>query len=101
MYQLSHQRPGPACADWAPLVSTHRRILVHVAFPDMPDGFYELVLKELLPLASVVDARRFADRSQVAVLERRSRPGAMQMPPTADPVATLDGCVGIGIVRRW
>ena len=101
MYQLSHHRPGPACADWASLVSTHRRILVYVAFPDMPDGFYELVLKEMLPLATVVDARRFADRSQVAVLERRSHPGAMEMPPTADPVAALDGCVGIGTARRW
>jgi hypothetical protein len=74
---------------------------VHVAFPDMPDGFYELVLKELMPYATVVDAQRFSDRSQVSVLERRSQPGVMQMPLVADPLAALDGCAGIGIARRW
>ena len=98
MYQISHQPPGPTCADWRSFFSMHRRVLVHVGFPDMPIGFLELWLQEVDPFAIVVASTRFADRSRVAVLERRS--DAAPIKEAAGAVA-LDGCVGIATVRRW
>lgn len=101
MYQVSHQRPGPACADWSDLFAQHERVLVHVAFPDMPEGFYELLLRELAPFAAIVDAHVFADRSRVAVLQRRSKGGGAPPGPTDASDVPLEGCVGVATVRRW
>ena len=98
MYQVSHQPQGPTCADWRSIFSMHRRVLVHVAFPDMPEGFLELLLQELDPLAIVVASTTF-EASRVAVLERRSE--ATSNRDEAANAVPLDGCVGIATVRRW
>jgi hypothetical protein len=99
MYQVSHQSQGPTCADWRSFLSMHRRVLVHVAFPDMPEGFLGLLLQELDPFAIVVESTTFADRSRVAVLERRSN--AARIKDEAAGAVPLDGCVGVATVRRW
>lgn len=99
MYQVSHQPPGATCADWQSIFSMHRRVLVHVGFPDMPAGFLDLLLQELDPFAIVVVSTAFADRSRVAVLERRAE-AAPNLGGAGDAVP-LDGCIGIAPVRRW
>lgn len=95
MYELAHHHPGPVCGTMESLFADHRRALVYVGFPDMPDGFYELTLHQLEPFARVVEAREFADRSRVALLEQAGGPRDRRAQPL------LPGCVGFGVARRW
>lgn len=100
MYELTHDRSVPGCA--AALDDTlrpHRRALVYVGFPDMPSGYFDLVLHQLSAVGRVVDSAEFAGLSRVAVLEVAMPgvrdPGHVSAPPP------LEGCVGLRRARRW
>ncbi|MDQ3487680.1 MAG: hypothetical protein M3468_08100 [Acidobacteriota bacterium] len=106
MYEISHERESPGChkALQEALVS-HRRLLVHVGFPDMPDGFYDLVVRQLSTLGRVVEEESFPYLSRAAVVELR-HPLSDPAPATAFPTASVDqapltGCVTASIARRW
>jgi hypothetical protein len=96
MYEVSHSPRPDGCGP--PLHSAllgHRHALVHVGFPDMPNGFFELVLRELAPFGAVLRSHRFGD-SLVAVVG----PGKPSLPPPQHDPA-LEGCVGLRPAQRW
>lgn len=94
MYEVSYQRAEPHCAQrLRNTLATHRRALVHVGFPDMPDGFFDALLSQLEPYGTVVEEATFADRSRVAVIvldDGRPR----------QPQAGND-CLVLAFARRW
>lgn len=91
MYEVMHERPAPGCGDrLRDALKPHRRVLVHVGFPDMPEGFYALLVRELASIGTVTEERAFADLSRTAVVEL----GGTELPPTAE-------CVVVYPVRRW
>ena len=101
-YQVTHEAPGANCASYEDFFRTHRRALVYVGFPDMPDGFYDLLLSEMTRSGMIVDHRRFAGRSNLLVIERRPVGAADQQAGNAAPQPdALEGCTTLGRPRRW
>lgn len=101
MYELTHDRSVPGCgAALADTLRPHRRALVYVGFPDMPSGYFDLVLHQLSAAGRVVDSAEFAGLSRVAVVEvARTGGGPEAVQEGAPP--PLDGCVGVRRARRW
>jgi hypothetical protein len=105
MLDVSLEGPESACRDQLrAALEGRRRVLVHVGFPDMPMGFYELLLHELAAFGTVVESARFSELSRVAIVELHAPS------PTLDPPAPsaangahvgLDGCIGVRTARRW
>ena len=88
-------------------MSGQRRVLVYSAFPDVPDGFDDLLLGKLAALGTLREHRRFAVIGRAAVFDLTS-------PPTPDDVAALPspswrrtpaprlgGCVVARPAKRW
>ena len=104
MYEVLHERDRPGCAEQIrTTLRGHRRVLLHVGFPDMPDGFFDLALRELSAFGSIGEVQEFADFSRTAVVlldESSMAAGAL---PEPDPVAAgeLSGCLGFRTARRW
>lgn len=91
MYEVTHERQAPGCGKrLREALKPHRRVLVHVGFPDMPDGFYEMLLRELAPLGTVTEESTFGDLSRAAVIEL----AGIEPPSTAE-------CVVVYPLRRW
>ena len=101
MYELTHDRSVPGCAvALDDTLRPHRRALVYVGFPDMPSGYFDLVLHQLSAVGRVVESAEFAGLSRVAVVEVampdvRADTSEVSAPPP------LDGCVGLRRARRW
>ncbi|MDQ3420291.1 MAG: hypothetical protein M3541_16210 [Acidobacteriota bacterium] len=106
MYEVSHERESPGCAKaLQDVLVSHRRMLVHVGFPDMPDGFYDLVVRQLSTIGRVVEQESFPYLSRTAVVELR-HPPSDSVPATAPATrppdqALLTGCVTASVARRW
>jgi hypothetical protein len=97
MYETSYDRAGPHCERrMLQTLATHRRALVHVGFPDMPDGFYEDLLSRLSPYGTVVEEATFADRSRTAVIVFGDGPSGGPPQPQAGP-----DCLVLSFARRW
>lgn len=104
MLEVSQEDPSPGCRDrWHDALEGHRRVLVHVGFPDAPKRFYELLLQELAPFGTVVESARFSLLSRTAIVElHASGPGLSAVVSNAgNGASSLEGCVGVRPVRRW
>ena len=105
MLEVSHEGPESACRNQLrAALEGHRRVLVHVGFPDMSMGFYELLLYKLSALGTVVESARFSALSRVAVVELHLPSSPLDPPaPGAENGAhpPLDGCIGVRTARRW
>ncbi|MEO5897167.1 MAG: hypothetical protein ABIS06_15870 [Vicinamibacterales bacterium] len=104
MYEILHERERPGCAEQIrTTLRGHRRVLVHGGFPDMPDGFFDLALRELSAFGSVSEIQRFADFSTAAVvtLDESSMAGGSPPEPTPAAAGELSGCLGFRTARRW
>jgi hypothetical protein len=105
MYEVTYvDDPADCTPRMRTLAGEHRRILVHVGFPDMPEGFYELLLGELTRFGRVVESRQFAHSSRTAVVEldgRVSGRPASPFPSAIGGTRPLEGCVGLGSPRVW
>ncbi len=96
MYEVSHGASGEGCGPPLHLaLRGHRNALVHVGFPDMPKGFFDLVISELARFGVVLRSHRFGD-GMVAVVRLWEPPV-----PSAQNVPTLEGCVGLRPAQRW
>ena len=94
MYEVSYERPRPHCEErFRQTLATHRRALVHVGFPDMPDGFFDTLLAQLAPYGTVVEESTFADRGRAAVVLLGAEP-PRHVPPGAE-------CLVLAFARRW
>ncbi|HEY6360698.1 MAG TPA: hypothetical protein VIX63_06315, partial [Vicinamibacterales bacterium] len=84
-----------------------RRVLVYSGFPDVPDGFDDLLLGRLAALGTLREHRRFAVIGRAAVFD-------LTLPATPDDVAALPplswrrappprlgGCVVARPAKRW
>jgi hypothetical protein len=93
MYETSYERDGPHCERrLRSTLATHRRVLVHVGFPDMPDGFYDDLLSRLARYGAVVEEATFSDRSRTAVIMLDGRAPQLQVGPE---------CLVLTFARRW
>ena len=99
-YQVLHRSQGAGCGIAASL-KDHRRALVYVGFPDMPNGFDELLFAELDRIGTISAYREDAELSRAAVVDlNASGPNARAFVDRERRPA-IDGCVGIrGAVRR-
>ena len=105
MYEAVHERARPDCgALTRDALNGRARVLLHVGFPDMPDGFYELMLRQLSPFGRVTELREFANFSRTAIvtLDESETNGAVgeSGPRDAHP-GELTGCVTFRAARRW
>ena len=103
MYEVSHERVRPGCRQrMREALESYRRVVVHVGFPDMPEGFFELLLHELSFFGTVVEQGHFADRSRTAVVELHPA-RTTELTDPADPPENglLAGCVEVHTARRW
>jgi hypothetical protein len=101
MYEISLEVPRPDCGrELSELAASHRRLLVYVGFPDHGQGFHELVLHELRRIGRVTAFREFAFLSRVAVVETGA-PDIDGEVTKADDKPEIEGCLRIGIARRW
>jgi hypothetical protein len=105
MLEVSHEGPESACRDQLrAALDGRRRVLVHLGFPDIPMGFYELLLYKLSAFGTVVESARFQAVSRVAVVELHVPSSTLDPPaPGAENGAhpPLDGCIGVRTARRW
>ena len=105
MYEAVHERARSDCAELtAEALSGRRRVLVHVGFPDMPEGFFDLLLRQLEPFGSSVEFGEFANFSRTALITLHQRPaGEPTLVPAAPgrPAPELTGCVTFRVARRW
>jgi hypothetical protein len=105
MYEAVHERARSDCAELtAEALSGRRRVLVHVGFPDMPEGFFDLLLRQLEPFGSSVEFGEFANFSRTALITLHQRPaGEPTLVPAAPgrPAPELTGCVTFRAARRW
>jgi len=102
LFEIFHAPREDDC-NLRPLLAPYSRALVYMGFPDRPEGFDELVLRELAAAAQVLEVRRFSTSTLAAVVE---------LHPAAPPVAAnarrrfsqatgLDGCIAARPARRW
>lgn len=105
MYEIAHERETPGCEkSLQDVLVSHRRLLVHVGFPDMPEGFYEQVLRQLSTVGTVVEEESFPYLSRTAVIEMRDPNSALESGParaTSGDQPHLGGCVTAVTARRW
>ena len=91
MYEVTHERSTPGCGErLRDALKSHRRVLLYVGFPDKAEGFYQMVVRELAAIGSVVEASGFGPLGRTAVIELDARVPS----PMAD-------CVVVYPVRRW
>jgi hypothetical protein len=90
-------------------VLDHRsRVAVYLGFRTNvePPGFDRLVFEEFGRRGKLVEYRRFAEDSYVAVFDLTEPPASVRFDPTASSIDTLRvpllaGCVRITAARRW
>jgi len=100
MFEVAHRRQGTGCG-LAAALKDYPRVLVYVGFPDMPEGFDELLFAELDRAGATSAYREEAALSRAAVVDL----GALGPDDPAfvnrEPRPALGGCVGIrSAVRR-
>lgn len=105
MFEVSAETPLTGCRDTLrEALAGRRRVLVHVGFPDMPNGFYERVVSELSAYGTVVASARFSHLSRTAVIELHP-PGLEPESPASgaengEPSPAV-GCIAVRTARRW
>jgi hypothetical protein len=82
-----------------------RRVLAYSGFPDLPEGFDDLLLRTLDDLGAVVASSEFSDLSRAVVIDLQpNAPDATVIPrrqKRPDEARPLAGCVGARPMRRW
>jgi hypothetical protein len=105
MYEAALERARPGCREaMRALPGRHRRILVYVGFPDLPEDFYERLLGALAPVGRVVESQQFAHLSRTAVVDLHDPlPDADASPaqPDAPAARAVDVCVTLNSPSRW
>jgi len=104
--QVGHRRPGDDCRpeQLRAALAPHTRALVHVGFPDMPEGYGALLLQQLDGLGAIAYYREIAD-GFVAIVELHTSgaaaPSLDLLPSSRLLAATLDGCIAVAPARLW
>jgi hypothetical protein len=101
VFEVFHVPNEEAC-NLRDALARYPRVLLYMGFPDRPDGFDDLVLRELARTGQPREVRRFSTFSLAAVVQLN--PG--ETPRAGDdgyPVQAprLDGCVSVQPARRW
>ena len=104
MLEAFHEAMQQGCArDLKAALEGRRRVLLYVGFPDTPDGFYELLIREFERFGEVVDSGKVSTIGRTAVIRLRDA-SELSAEGATDPSATghgLEGCVGLRVARRW
>lgn len=101
VFEVFHVPNEEACS-LRDALARYPRVLLYMGFPDRPDGFDDLVLRELARTGQLREVRRFSTFSLAAVVDLNHG----ETPPAGDeghPVQAprLDGCVSVRPARRW
>jgi FtsH-binding integral membrane protein len=100
VYEVEHRREGRGCG-LAAVLKDHRRVLVYVGFPDMPQGFDERLFAELDRIGAISAYREDAELSRASVVDLNAPgPDASAFVDRQSRPA-IDGCVGIRRAVRW
>jgi hypothetical protein len=100
MYSVEHRRQGAGCGLADALVD-YRRVLVYIGFPDMPNGFDELLFAELDRMGAISVYREDAALSRAAVVDLGAPGPNARAFVDREPRRGIDGCVVIRhAVRR-
>lgn len=83
----------------------HARAIVHIGFPDLPEGFGELLMRELDQMGAIDKYREFSHIGFVAIVDLHT-PGAEQsslnlMPRRQPEPAPLEGCITVKPAALW
>jgi hypothetical protein len=108
MYEMVHT-PGAGACSGAPLreqLGGHPRVLVHLGFPDVPEGFSNLLLDVLGEMGAITAFRQFTERSLAAVVELRLKDAGHRELIELERRRPIDarhpgGCVRIEQAQRW
>ena len=105
MYEAVHEWVRPDCTGLTrDALQGRERVVVHVGFPDMPEGFYELILRQLAPFGTVNEFDRFGDFSRTAIVtlhEAGTGRFDTALPVPAERSVPLTGCATFRVARRW
>jgi hypothetical protein len=103
-FQMMDPPTGAACQTQpvATAAGAGRRLLVYLGFPDVADGFEDLLRQTLTGVGVVTAYREFGDIGRAVVVDRDAPPErdvSAQWQPVKKP--QLEGCIGIAPAQRW
>jgi hypothetical protein len=98
IFEVAYASPGPECRNdpLRDVVTPARRVLVYFGFPDVPDGFDDLVVRSLSRFGGVAAEREFSLSSRAAVINIHQR---LENAPA--PASQLDGCLVVRRASPW
>jgi hypothetical protein len=97
-YELSYDPAGRRCAGMEEVLQGHRRVLLYISFPDLPDEVFPRVEREVLALGTLAGRRTFTSATWAAVV--RIEDAASAGTSGASPPAA-GGCLDLRPARRW
>ena len=106
-YQVDYLPSGPDCGELREAMKPHTRALVHIGFPDLPEGYGELLLRHLDQIGAIASYRQFGHVGFVAVVDLHT-PGAEQrsldlipLPRRGPAPERLAGCIDVKPAVLW
>lgn len=106
-YEIDHRWPGADCApeQLRDTMRPHARALIHVGFPDMPEGYGDLLLRHLDQLGAIAYYREFGHDGFAAVVDLHTPQPAEStlelIPRSRAGERRLAGCIGVAPARLW
>jgi hypothetical protein len=107
MYEMVHQAQVKECSV-EPLraaLQGHPRVLVHLGFPDTPEGFQNLLIDVLGDLGAITAFQQFTDLSLAAVVDLRQKDTGerelIKLTRRSSERNHPGGCIGARPARTW
>lgn len=105
--EIAHRPPGNDCRpeELADALRPYTRAIVHIGFPDMPQGYDGLLLRHLDQLGAIAHYREFGHDGMAAIVDLHT-PNALEstldlIPRLRDEPRRLSGCIAVAPARLW
>ena len=93
IFEVTYRPGGDGCT-LPDLLKGHRRALVYVGFPDMPDGFNNLLFAELANIGTITAYHGLTPLSRAAVVDLTGPRPTHEPSDGREPPGSVKGCVG-------
>lgn len=106
-FAVGYYPPGRACdpESLRRALLPFKRAIVHIGFPDMPEGFGELLLRELDQIGAIDKYRAFSHIGFVAIVDLHTlhaQQSSLDLIPLREPrPAPLEGCISMERSDLW
>lgn len=106
-FEVDYFAPGLDCSHEAlrAALKPYSRAIVHIGFPDLPEGFGELLLRRLDRIGAIDKYREFGPVGFVVIVDLHTpnaEQSSLNLIPRREPQpAPLEGCIGLQPARLW